>query len=105
MCIGFAPRLETPHHAQGHRTVISGWVLLLVSLLYVAVLFAVAYYGDRRPLYPNRAWLRPVVYSLAMAVYCSSWTFYGAVGSAANASLTYVAIYLGAVLLFAVGRR
>ena len=54
---------------------ISGAVLLLVSLLYVGALFALAYWGDRRPLYPNRAWLRPLGYGRALAVYCSSWTF------------------------------
>ena len=37
---------------------IAGWVLLLVSLVYIAILFGVAYYGDRRPLYPERTWLR-----------------------------------------------
>ena len=82
---------------------IAGWVLLLVSLVYVAALFGLAYYGDRRPLYPNHAWLRPLVYSLALAVYCSSWTFYGAVGSAAGASLSYLPIYLGPILLFTFG--
>jgi Na+/proline symporter/signal transduction histidine kinase len=85
--------------------VISGWVLFLVSLVYVGALFAIAHYGDRRPLYPNRAWLRPLVYSLAIAVYCSSWTFYGAVGSAAGASLSYLPIYLGPILLFVFGSR
>ena len=82
---------------------ISGAVLLLVSLLYVGALFALAYWGDRRPLYPNRAWLRPLVYGLALAVYCSSWTFYGAVGSAASSSLSYLPIYLGPILLFVFG--
>ena len=84
---------------------ISGWVLLLVSLVYVGGLFAVAHYGDRRPLYPNRAWLRPLVYSLAIAVYCSSWTFYGAVGSASGSSLSYLPIYVGPILLFLFGHR
>ncbi|MBK9495847.1 MAG: Sensory/regulatory protein RpfC [Alphaproteobacteria bacterium ADurb.BinA280] len=79
---------------------ISGWVLLLVSAVYVGVLFWVAHYGDRKPLYPERAWLRPIVYSLALAVYCSSWTFYGAVGSAAHSGWGYLPIYLGPVLLF-----
>lgn len=79
---------------------IAGWVLLLVSLAYVAILFAVAYYGDRRPLYPDRTWLRPIVYSLALAVYCSSWTFYGAVGSAVSGGWSFLPIYLGPVLLF-----
>jgi Na+/proline symporter/signal transduction histidine kinase len=79
------------------------WVLLLASVLYVGGLFGLAYYGDRRPLYPTRAWLRPIVYSLALAVYCSSWTFYGAVGTAARDGLAYLPIYLGPILLFVVG--
>jgi Na+/proline symporter/signal transduction histidine kinase/ActR/RegA family two-component response regulator len=82
---------------------IPGWLLMLVSVLYVAALFAIAYYGDRRPLYPARAWLRPIVYSFALAVYCSSWTFYGAVGSAARDALSYLPIYLGPIVLFVFG--
>ncbi|MBB5207675.1 PAS domain-containing hybrid sensor histidine kinase/response regulator [Chiayiivirga flava] len=79
---------------------VAGWVLLGVSLVYVGLLFVVAYYGDRRPLYPERTWLRPIVYSLALAVYCSSWTFYGAVGTAVSSGWSYLPIYLGPVLLF-----
>jgi Na+/proline symporter/signal transduction histidine kinase len=79
---------------------IAGWILMLVSLAYVAMLFGIAYFGDTRPLYPTRPQLRPIVYSLALAVYCSSWTFYGAVGSAAQSSLSYLPIYLGPILLF-----
>ena len=82
---------------------IPGWLLMMVSVAYVAALFAIAYYGDRHPLYPARAWLRPIVYSLALAVYCSSWTFYGAVGSAARSGLSYLPIYLGPILLFVFG--
>ena len=66
---------------------IQGWLLLLVSLLYVGLLFVVAWAGDRRPLYPRQPRLRPIVYSLALAVYCSSWTFYGAVGTAARVAV------------------
>ena len=79
---------------------IPGWILLLVSVGYVGLLFGVAWLGDRRPLYPGRDWLRPVVYSLALAVYCSSWTFYGAVGTAAKSGLGFLPIYLGPILLF-----
>lgn len=79
---------------------VAGWVLLCVSLLYAGLLFAVAYFGDRRPLYPERAWLRPIVYSLALAVYCSSWTFYGAVGTAVSSGWSYLPIYLGPIVLF-----
>lgn len=79
---------------------ISGWILLLVALGYLGALFAVAWYGDRRPLYPTHAWLRPIVYGLALAVYCTSWTFYGAVGTAATSGLAFVPIYLGPALVF-----
>ncbi len=82
-----------------------GWVLLLVSVAYAALLFAVAWIGDRYPLYPQRPWLRPLVYSLALAVYCSSWTFYGAVGTAVRSGIGYVPIYLGPMLLLLFGWR
>lgn len=84
---------------------ISSWILLLVSVAYAALLFGVAWWGDRRPMYPNRPWLRPVVYSLALAVYCSSWTFYGAVGSAVRNGVGYLPIYLGPLLLLLFGWR
>lgn len=84
-------------------TMIPGWGLLLVSLAYVAVLFGIAWIGDRRKTYPTNRALRPVVYSLALAVYCSSWTFYGAVGSAARDGPSYLPIYLGPILLFVFG--
>ena len=66
---------------------LSHWVLLLVSLGYAALLFAVAWWGDRNPGFTLRPGLRPFVYSLALAVYCSSWTFYGAVGTAAISAI------------------
>ncbi|MBL8270553.1 PAS domain-containing hybrid sensor histidine kinase/response regulator [Steroidobacter sp.] len=79
---------------------ISGWGLLVASLAYVCGLFVIAWWGDRRRLYPDHARLRPLIYSLALAVYCSSWTFYGAVGSAVRDGLSYLPIYLGPMLLF-----
>lgn len=82
-----------------------GWVLLLVSLGYAALLFGVAWYGDRRALYTDRPWLRSAVYSLALAVYCSSWTFYGAVGTAVRQGVGYLPIYIGPLLLLLFGWR
>jgi Na+/proline symporter/signal transduction histidine kinase/ActR/RegA family two-component response regulator len=78
----------------------SGFTLIAVCVAYLGVLFLVAWAGDRRPLYPTHHWLRPQVYALALAVYCTSWTFYGAVGSAATSGINYLAIYLGPALLF-----
>ena len=72
-------------------------LIAAVALTYMAILFAVAFYGDRRaPLPPRvRAW----VYSLSLAVYCTSWTFFGAVGQAAEQVWAFLPIYLGPVLL------
>lgn len=75
--------------------------VLLVALLYVALLFAVAFYGDRRARSGRLGWLQsPVVYTLSISVYCTSWTFYGAVGSAARDGLEFATIYLGPTLVF-----
>ncbi|MET1077435.1 MAG: PAS domain-containing hybrid sensor histidine kinase/response regulator [Pseudomonas sp.] len=77
---------------------LSSGLIAAVALLYMAVLFAIAFYGDRRrtPLSPRvRAW----VYSLSLAVYCTSWTFFGAVGQAAGQLWAFLPIYLGPVLL------
>ncbi|MDH0894314.1 MULTISPECIES: PAS domain-containing hybrid sensor histidine kinase/response regulator [unclassified Pseudomonas] len=81
---------------------LSGGLIAFVALAYMAILFAIAFYGDRRrtPLKPRlRAW----VYSLSLAVYCTSWTFFGAVGQAAGELWSFLPIYLGPiiVLLFA----
>jgi Na+/proline symporter len=42
----------------------------------------------------------PVIYTLSISVYCTAWTFYGAVGSAARSGLEFVTIYLGPTLVF-----
>lgn len=74
--------------------------VILASFIYLATLFGIAWIGDRYPLYEKRLWLRPAVYGLSLAVYCSSWTFYGAVGSAVRFGWGYLPIYLGPLLLF-----
>jgi Na+/proline symporter/nitrogen-specific signal transduction histidine kinase len=76
-------------------------LLLIVCLGYVALLFALAFYVDRRARQGRLNWLRsPVVYTLSISVYCTSWTFYGAVGSAARNGLEFITIYLGPTLVF-----
>ena len=80
------------------------WVIL-ASFIYAAILFAIAWLGDRYSVYTQRPWVRPTVYSLALAVYCSSWTFYGAVGSAVRYGWGYLPIYLGPFLMLLFGWR
>ena len=76
-------------------------VLLSICLGYVAILFAIAFFVDRRARLGSMRWLRsPMVYTLSISIYCTSWTFYGAVGSAARNGLEFVAIYLGPTLVF-----
>ncbi len=84
-------------------TTISGWTLLLVSLLYIGGLFAIAWWGDRSKLYPDNTRFRPLIYSFALGVYGSSWTFYGAVGTAKQDGLLYIAGYIGPLLLLIFG--
>ncbi|MES0875189.1 hybrid sensor histidine kinase/response regulator [Sinimarinibacterium thermocellulolyticum] len=80
-----------------------GWSLLLISAAYVGLLFAIAYWGDRRAARGEQTRARPLTYSLALAVYCTSWTFYGAVGRAAASGWDYLPIYLGPMTVFLLG--
>ena len=76
-------------------------LLLTVCLGYVAALFALAFWVDRRARQGQLRWMRsPVIYTLSISVYCTAWTFYGAVGSAARSGLEFVTIYLGPTLVF-----
>lgn len=76
-------------------------LVLATALAYVAILFAVAFFGDRRARQGRPGWLvSPITYTLSISIYCTSWTFYGAVGSAARNGLEFVTIYIGPTLVF-----
>ncbi|MFA7666234.1 MAG: sensor histidine kinase [Burkholderiaceae bacterium] len=80
---------------------LSANVVLVTALLYVALLFTVAFLGDRRSRNGRPGWLQsPVVYTLSISIYCTSWTFYGAVGSAARSGLEFATIYVGPTVAF-----
>ncbi|MDR7032225.1 sensor histidine kinase [Mesorhizobium sp. BE184] len=76
--------------------------VVFVCITYVAILFAVAFAGDSRAR-KNPAGLlsSPLVYTLSISIYCSSWTFFGSVGSAAKNGLEFLTIYLGPTIVFA----
>ncbi len=78
----------------------SGWLLVAVSLLYIAVLFGIAWNGDRHARRHGASQRRPIIYSLALAIYCTSWTFHGAVGQAATGGWSFASIYVGPILTF-----
>jgi Na+/proline symporter/signal transduction histidine kinase/CheY-like chemotaxis protein len=82
---------------------VGGWAVLALSLGYVGLLFALAYYGDRLAQARGPAKAKPIIYALSLAVYCTSWTFYGSVGLAAKTGYNFLPIYLGPILMFSLG--
>ncbi len=75
-------------------------ILVATALAYVAFLFFVAFVAERRAADGQSRWLRsPYIYTLSLSVYCTAWTFYGAVGYAARSGLEYVTIYLGPTIV------
>jgi len=74
--------------------------LIAVCIAYVAFLFIVAFIADRMAMHGRNRWLQsPVIYTLSLSIYCTAWTFYGAVGNAARSGLEFVTIYLGPTLV------
>ena len=76
----------------------AGWFVALVAAAYLGLLFAVARYGDARA-DARRSLLSANVYALSLAVYCTSWTFFGSVGRATSGGLSFLTIYLGPTLM------
>ncbi|WP_313060773.1 hypothetical protein, partial [Agrobacterium cavarae] len=78
-----------------------GWIIFVSAFAYILLLFAVASYGDRkgrRKTAPNKG--RPIVYALSLAIYCTSWTYFGGVGLASERGLEFLGIYTGPILAF-----
>ena len=75
----------------------------LIGFAYICILFCIAYFGDSDYVNAGVNYNSNLVYALSLAVYCSSWTFYGAVGTAVTNGLDYLAIYLGPCLVFLFG--
>src|SRR6266508_6204732 len=78
---------------------LQGWVIVTVSFAYLGVLFAIAYYGDKRADAGRSIIAKPTIYALSLAVYCTAWTFYGSVGRAASTGIGFLPIYLGPTLM------
>jgi Na+/proline symporter/signal transduction histidine kinase len=77
--------------------------ILVVSVAYLGLLFAIAYYGDKRADAGRSIVARPSVYAFSLAVYATSWTFYGSVGRAADTGVGFLPVYLGPTLMFVLG--
>lgn len=80
----------------------SATFIFAVVALYFSALLAVALWVERQAKKGRNLADNPTVYSLSLAVYCTSWTFYGSVGVAARSGLLFLAIYLGSTLAIGV---
>jgi Na+/proline symporter len=76
------------------------WSVIAAAFGYIGFLFFVASYGDRlSPTQRGRA--SALIYPLSLAIYCTSWTFFGSVGFATRTSVDFLAIYIGPILMIA----
>ncbi|MBB1365105.1 PAS-domain containing protein [Pseudoalteromonas sp. SR44-5] len=78
--------------------------LIFVALAYIGILFWLANWGDKTTPLAKRISHHPFVYSFSLGIYCTSWTYYGSVGTAATSSWSYLPILLGPALLFFFGQ-
>ena len=75
--------------------------LVAVCVLYVLMLFGIAFLAEKRAAEGKARWLNsPITYTLSLSIYTTAWTFYGAVGSAVRTGLEFLTIYLGPTLVF-----
>ncbi|MGY4465221.1 Na+/proline symporter [Bradyrhizobium sp. LB9.1b] len=78
------------------------WGVIAAAFGYIGFLFLVASHGDRRsPAGRGRA--SGLIYPLSLAIYCTSWTFFGSVGFATRTSTDFLAIYVGPILMIGLG--
>ena len=81
---------------------LSEYGVYAIISVYIGLMYVVARWGDGINL-QQKPQLRSWVYGLSLAVYCTSWTFFGAVGTAASKGWDFLPIYLGPLLLFTLG--
>lgn len=75
------------------------WQLVSISLLYIGLLFLIAFLGDKyRHQLAKKG--QGIIYALTLGVYCTSWSFLGTTGQAATNFLSHIPIYLGPIILF-----
>src|SRR5579872_1204899 len=81
---------------------LQGWAVIAVALGYIGLLFLVASYGDRVRRLGREGRTRLLIYPLSLAIYCTSWTFFGSVGLASQTGFDFLTIYVGPVLMIGV---
>ena len=79
------------------------FAIIIASIVYVSSMFFVARWGDRGSVLAQKVTRHPITYSLALGIYCTSWTYFGAVGTASTDGWQFLSILLGPILLFMFG--
>ena len=78
---------------------LQGWVVIAVALAYIGLLFLIASYGDRTRGLGRDGRARLLIYPLSLAIYCTSWTFFGSVGFASRTGFDFLTIYVGPAIM------
>jgi Na+/proline symporter/signal transduction histidine kinase/CheY-like chemotaxis protein len=78
---------------------LQGWVVIAFALGYIGLLFVIASYGDRTRRFGPASHWRHFIYPFSLAIYCTSWTFFGSVGLASRTGFDFLTIYLGPILM------
>src|SRR5438874_4748573 len=78
---------------------LQGWVVIAFALGYIGLLFVIASYGDRTRRFGREGRWRHFIYPLSLAIYCTSWTFFGSVGLASRTGFDFLTIYIGPMLV------
>ena len=78
---------------------LQGWVVIAFALGYIGLLFVIASYGDHTSRFGRTRRWRHFIYPFSLAIYCTSWTFFGSVGLASRTGFDFLTIYLGPILM------
>lgn len=79
---------------------ISPLIIFLVLLVYFGLFFSLARWVEGDTPTSRKVSDSPVTYGLSIAVFCTSWTFYGSVGKAVSSGMLYSTVYIGPTLTF-----
>src|SRR6202171_3352133 len=78
---------------------LQAWVVIAFALGYIGLLFVIASYGDQTGRFGREGRWRRFIYPLSLAIYCTSWTFFGSVGLASRAGCDFLTMYPGPILV------
>jgi signal transduction histidine kinase/Na+/proline symporter/CheY-like chemotaxis protein len=80
---------------------LSAALVIASGIVWLGVLFAVAVYGERHPRAFEQRWA--AVYSLSLAVHCTSWTFLGNTTQASRSGWWVPPNFVGAIAMYVFG--